>query len=148
MGTFSRLPKEGLPTMPSCLSLMVGRGAAASPLGRRGGVWWRHIGDHKCAAMLGIIFDDALVKLAELGVDRLLPLNVLSVQPGNQLGIRLLAAVVGMVAPTQVELPTGSLVVTHPPAARLMTIEFLHDLVYASRDRSDNAEFGDIRTES
>ena len=80
----------------------------------------------RSAVVLGNTFGQLLMNLAKLGVNRLLPLNVLSVQPGNQLGIRFLALVVRMVAPTQIELPTGSLVVTYPPTARLMTIEFLY----------------------
>jgi hypothetical protein len=71
-------------------------------------------------------FDETLVNVAQLGVDRLLPLNVLSMQPGNHFSSRLLAVVVGMVAPTQKELPTRSLVVTHPPTAGLMTVELFY----------------------
>lgn len=105
---------------------MVRGGAAASARRRRGSLWRRHIGDHKWAAVLLDTFDETLVNVAQLGVDRLLPLNVLSVQPGNHFSSRLLAVVVGMVAPTQKELPTRSLVVTHPPTAGLMTVEFLY----------------------
>jgi hypothetical protein len=105
---------------------MVRRGAAASARRRRGSVWRRHIGDHKRAAVLLAAFDETLVNVAQLGVDRLLPLNVLSVQPGNHLSSRLLAVVVRMVPPTQKELPTGSLVVTHPPTAGLMTVELFY----------------------
>ena len=129
-------------------SLMVGRGSAAKPLWRRNRVWWTGSGSRKSAAVLGNTFGQLLVNLPKPGVNRLLPLNVLSVQPGNQLGIRLLALVVRMVAPTQIELPTRSLVVTHPPTAGLMTIEFLYYLVYGCRDGSDNAELGNIRSES
>jgi hypothetical protein len=74
-------------------------------------------GSRRSAAVLGNTFAQLLVNLAKLGVNRLLSLNVLSVQAGNQLGIRLLAVVVRMVAPTQIELPTRSLVVTHSPTA-------------------------------
>ena len=105
---------------------MVGRGSAAKLLRRRYSVWWGGSGSRKSAAVLANTFAQLLVNVAKLGVNRLLPLNVLSVQPGNQLGIRFLALVVRMVAPTQIELPTGSLVVTYPPTARLMTIEFLY----------------------
>ena len=104
--------------------LVVGYGSTAKPRWRRNCVWWRGGGSRKSAVVLGNTFGQLLVNLAKLGVNRLLPLNVLSVQPGNQLGIRLLALVVRMVAPTQIELPTRSLVVTYPPTARLMTIEF------------------------
>src|SRR6478609_593953 len=71
--------------------LMVRGGAAASARRRRGSVGRRHIGDNKCAAVLLDTFDETLVNVAQLGVDRLLPLNVLSVQPGNHLSSRLLA---------------------------------------------------------
>src|SRR6476661_6292772 len=105
---------------------MVGGGAAASARRRRGSVGRRHIGDHKWVAVLLGTFHETLVNVAQLGVDRLLPLNVLSVQPGNHFSSRLLAVVVRMVAPTQKELPTCRLVVTHPPTAGLMTVEFLY----------------------
>src|SRR6476661_3084189 len=61
--------------MPCC-RLMVCGGAAASARRRGGSVWWRHIADHKCAAVLLDTFDETLVNVAQLGVDRLLPLNV------------------------------------------------------------------------
>src|SRR5262249_31216467 len=124
--------------------LVVGRGAAPSARRRRGSVWWRHIGDYECAAVLLYPFDDALVNLAQPGVDRLLPLNVLSVQPGNHLSIRLLPLVVRLVSPAQKNLPTCSLVITHPPTARLVTIEFLHHLINGSSNCSNNAELGKI----
>jgi hypothetical protein len=139
---------RGQPTTRRYPRLVVGRGSAAKPLWRRHCAWWGRGGSRKSAVVLGNTFGQLLVNLAKLAMYRLLPLNVLSVQPGNQLGIGLLAMVVRMVAPTQVELPTRSLVVTHPPAARLMTIEFLYYLVYGSREGSDNAELGNIRTES
>ena len=112
--------------MPSCPRLLVGRGSAAKLLWLRYSVWWGGSGSRRSAAVLGNTFAQLLVNLAKLGVNRLLSLNVLSVQAGNQLGIRLLAVVVRMVAPTQIELPTRSLVVTHSPTAWLMTIEFLY----------------------
>jgi hypothetical protein len=105
---------------------MVRGGAAASARRRRGSVGRRHIGDNKCAAVVLDTFDETLVNVAQLGVDRLLPLNVLSVQPGNHFSSRLFAVVVRMVAPTQKELPTRSLVVTHPPTAGLMTVELFY----------------------
>src|SRR6516225_7655792 len=101
---------------------MARRGAAGSARRRRGSVWRRHIGDHECAAALLYAFDQTLVHLAQLRVDRLLPLNVLSMQSGNHVTCRLLALVVRMVTPAQKELPTCGLVIAHPPTARLVTV--------------------------
>jgi hypothetical protein len=53
-----------------------------------------------------------------------------------------------MVVIAKIELSTRGGVVAHPPTTRLVAIEFLDYLVNGSRDRSDNAELGDIRTES
>jgi hypothetical protein len=105
---------------------MVGRGSAAKLLWRRYSVWWVGSGSRKSVAVLGNTFAQLLVNLAKLGVNRLLSLNVLSVQPGNQLGSGLLAVVVRMMAPTQIELPTRSFMVSHPPTARLMAVELFY----------------------
>jgi hypothetical protein len=122
------------------------RGGQATPLllvGRStvGRLRRLEVGGDRFAAVLAALGGDALVNLVQLGMHRLLARNVLSVQPGDELGIRLLPAVVRVVPITQIELPTGGGMITHPPAAGLMTVVLLHNLVYTRSNRPDNGKF-------
>src|ERR1700751_108798 len=61
---------------------------------------------------------------------------------------RLLARVVGVVAVTEHELPARSRMRADPPAAGLVVGDLLDHLVEPGADRAEDAELGNVRTES
>ena len=61
---------------------------------------------------------------------------------------RLLALVVRMVPVTEHELTAGGGMRADPPAAGLMAVDFLYQLVERSADRAKDAELGNVRAES
>src|SRR5215471_10048878 len=83
----------------------------------------------------------------ELAVDRRLPLQVLAVQSLDELMRWLLAQVVGMVAVTQRELATRRRMRADPPAAWLVAVVLLDQLVGGGGDRADNGELGKVGAE-
>ena len=66
---------------------------------------------------------------------------MLTVQPLDELVSWLLAPEIRVVAITEVELAACRGVIADPPAAWLMTVVFLHQLVDACGDCAENAEF-------
>ncbi len=58
---------------------------------------------------------------------------------------RLLALVVRMVPVTEHELTAGGGMRADPPAARLMAVDLLYQLVERSAERAEDAELGDVR---
>ena len=77
-----------------------------------------------------------LVDLLEFAVDGCLALQVLTVQPFDQLMGRLLALVVGMVAIAEQELAVRGGMLPDPPAARLVTVVLFDQLVDGRADRA------------
>src|SRR5271169_4357145 len=61
---------------------------------------------------------------------------------------RLLALVVRMVPVAEHELTAGGRMRADPPAAGLMAVDFLYQLVERSADRAKDAELGNVRAES
>jgi len=58
---------------------------------------------------------------------------------------RLLAHVVGVVPVTEHELTACGRMRADPPAAGLMAVDFLYQLVEPSADRAEDAELGNVR---
>src|SRR5262249_34585770 len=77
-----------------------------------------------------------------------LPRGVLAVQPFDQVMRRFLACIVGVVAVAQKELTARSGMRSDSPAARLMTVPLLHKLVDARRDRAEDGELRDVRSDT
>jgi hypothetical protein len=73
--------------------------------------------------------------------------RVLAVHPNNQVVRRLEAVVVGVVAVTKEKLAACRRMRPHSPAARLVTVVFLYELIDGSSDGAEDAELGDVRTE-
>jgi len=88
-----------------------------------------------------------LMDLVELALHRGLALQVLAVQPFDELMGRLLALVVGMVAIAEQELAARGGMLPDPPAARLVTVVLLDQLVDARADRAEDAELLQVRAE-
>src|ERR1700760_3156403 len=61
---------------------------------------------------------------------------------------RLLAVVVGVVAVTEHELPACGRMCADPPAAGLVAVDFLYQLVEPGADRAEDTELGNVRAES
>ena len=78
--------------------------------------------------------------LLEPAVHRRLALHVLTMQPFDQLMSWLLALVVGMVAVAEQELAARGGMLPDPPAARLVTVVLLDQLVDGSADRAEDTE--------
>jgi hypothetical protein len=85
--------------------------------------------------------------LVELAVDGALALQVLTVQPFDELMSWLPALVVGMVAIAQQELAARGGMLPDPPAAGLVTVVLLDQLVDARADRAEDAELLQVRAE-
>src|SRR6516162_10965864 len=83
----------------------------------------------------------------ELAEHRRLALQVLLVEPLDELKRWLLALVVGVVAVTQRELAAGRRMVADPPAAWVMTVVLLDQLVDGGGDRADYGELGKVGAE-
>src|SRR5689334_23733077 len=94
-----------------------------------------------------LLVNDALVNLVDLVVKRGLLRGVLAVQSDDEVVRRLLAVVVGVVAVTEKELAAGGGVSSDAPAARLVAVVFLEELIRGGRDRAKHAELGDVRPE-
>ena len=88
-----------------------------------------------------------LMDFLKLAVNRRLALQVLTVQSLDQLVSGLHALIVGMVAITEQELAARSLVLPDPPAARLVTVVLLDQLVDGRADRAEDTELLQIRAE-
>src|SRR5690348_586786 len=87
------------------------------------------------------------MELMELAEERCLALQVLTVQPLDKLMSWLLALVVGVVQVTQRELAARRRMVADPPAAWVMAVVLLDQLVHAGADRADDAELGEVGAE-
>lgn len=61
---------------------------------------------------------------------------------------RLFALVVGVVTVTEHELPACGRMRADPPAAGLVAVDFLYQLVEPGPDRAEDAELGNVRAES
>ena len=85
-----------------------------------------------------------LLDVVKLAVDRCLALQVLTMQPLDQLTSWLPALVVGVVAVAEQELAAGRGMVSDSPAARLVTVVLLDQLVDARADRAEDAELRDV----
>src|SRR6516164_5837461 len=85
--------------------------------------------------------------LVGLAVHRGLALQVLTVQPLDQLMSRLAALVVGMVAMAEQELAARRGILPDPPAAWLVTVVLLDELVDARADRAEDTELFNVRAE-
>jgi hypothetical protein len=83
----------------------------------------------------------------ELAVHRCLALQVLTVQPVDQLMSWLCALVVGVVAIAEQELAACRGMLPDPPAARLVTVVLLDQLVDARADRAEDTELLQVRAE-
>src|SRR6516164_2899859 len=83
----------------------------------------------------------------ELAVHRRLALHVLTMQPFDQLMSWLLALVVGMVAIAEQELAARGGMLPDPPAAWLVAVVLLDQLVDARADRADDTELLQVRAE-
>src|SRR5215469_4104897 len=101
-----------------------------------------------CLVRCGRRGGQALMHLLEPDVDGGLALQMLTVQPLDELMSWPLALEVRMVAVAEVELAAGGGVVADPPAAWFVAVVLLHQLVDARADRAENAELGKVRAES
>ncbi len=88
-----------------------------------------------------------LVDFIKLAVDRCLALQVLTMQPVDQLTSWLSALVVGVMAIAEQELAACRGMLPDPPAARLVTVVLLDQLVDARADRAEDAELFKVGTE-
>jgi hypothetical protein len=88
-----------------------------------------------------------LTDFVELAVDDCLALQVLTVQPLDELMGRLPALIVGMVAVAEQELAARGGIAPDPPAARLVAVVLLDQLVDARADRAEDAELLQVRAE-
>jgi len=88
-----------------------------------------------------------LMDLVELALHRSLALQVLAVQPFDELMGRLPALVVRMVAIAQQELAARCGMLPDPPASGLVTVVLLDQLVDARADRAEDAELLQVRAE-
>src|SRR5215471_14867459 len=73
---------------------------------------------------------------------------MLTVQALDELVSWLLTLEVRVVAITEIELAVRRGVIADPPAARLVTVVPLHQMVDADADRAENAELFKVRAES
>jgi hypothetical protein len=85
-----------------------------------------------------------IIEIDQLGVDRGLAFQVLSMEPFDQLVRRLDAVVVGMVPVAEAELTACRGVRADAPTARLVAVELPHELVHGRSDRPDDAELGQV----
>jgi hypothetical protein len=83
----------------------------------------------------------------ELVVKGSLSFRVLAVHPNDQVVCRFGSVVVGVVTVTKEKLASGRRVRSHSPAARLVTVVFLHELVDGRGDGTKDAELCEIRAE-
>jgi hypothetical protein len=74
--------------------------------------------------------------------------QVLLVEPGDRLGGRAAPLVLRVVPVAQEELPAGGRMIAHPPAAGLVAVVLLHQLIRGGADRPDGAELGQVGPES
>jgi hypothetical protein len=88
-----------------------------------------------------------LVDLVELAVDPCLALQVLTVQPLDQLVSWLPALIVGMVPIAEQELAARRGMLPDPPAAWLVAVVLLDQLVDARADCAEDAELFKVRAE-
>jgi hypothetical protein len=88
------------------------------------------------------------VDLLNLAVHSCLALQVLTVQPLDELVSGLPAPEIRVMTVTEVELAVRRGVIADPPAAWLMTVVLLHQLVDACGDCTENAELFKVRAES
>src|SRR5215831_15730345 len=94
-----------------------------------------------------LIGDQLLMDLAEFAVNGLLALQVLAVQPFDQLMSWLPPLEVRVVAVAEVELAARCGVVAEPPAAWLVAVVFLDQLVHGGTDRAQDAELFQVGAE-
>src|SRR5262249_25063961 len=95
----------------------------------------------------GTPFSHELMEFVQPALHACLAFGVLTVQPFDELMRRLPAVVVGMVAITEQELASSGRILADPPAAWLVAVVLLDELVDAGGDRAQDAELFDIRTE-
>src|SRR5215471_18771850 len=95
----------------------------------------------------GRIGQQVLVDVVKLAVNRYPALQVLAMQPLDQLMSRLSALVVGVMAIAEQELAACRVILPDSPAARLVTVVLLDQLVDARADRAEDAELFDVRAE-
>src|SRR5499427_7734713 len=88
-----------------------------------------------------------LMNLVEFSVHRCLSLQVLTVQPFDELMSRLSAPVVGVMAIAEQELAARRVILPNPPAARLVTVVLLDQLVDARADRAEDTDLLQVRAE-
>src|SRR3954449_10886880 len=69
------------------------------------------------------------VDLTHPGVEQPSPLVMLAMQPLDQISVRSPALIIGVMAVAQHELAARGGMVPHAPASRLVTVEFLHQLI-------------------
>ena len=81
-------------------------------------------------------------------MNRSLSFHVLAVLPNDQVVRRLGALVVGVVTVTKQKLPARRRMGSHSPAARLMAVVLLHELIDGGADGAKDAELGEVRTET
>jgi len=86
--------------------------------------------------------------LLDFAVHSCLALQVLTVQPLDELVSWLFTPEIRVMAITEVELAVRRGVIADPPAAWLMTVVLLHQLVDACGDCAENAELFKVRAES
>jgi hypothetical protein len=94
-----------------------------------------------------LLGDQVLVDLVELAVNGFLALQVLTVQPFDEFMSWLLALEVRVVAVAEVELAARGRVVADPPAAWLVAVVLLDQLVERGADRAEDAELFQVRAE-
>src|SRR5262249_2336391 len=90
--------------------------------------------------------EELFVQVAQSVLDRLL-CRVLTVQSLDHVVGWSLSSEVGVVAITQKELTAGCGMRADAPAAGLMTVVLLDELIDAGTDRAEDAELGEIGTE-
>src|ERR1700722_20050587 len=88
-----------------------------------------------------------LMNITEFAVHRFPALHVLTVQPFDELMSWLSAPIVGMVPIAEQELAGRRGMLPDPPAARLVTVVLLDQLVDARGNRAEDAELLQIRAE-
>src|SRR5215471_14379909 len=88
-----------------------------------------------------------LVEFVKLAAHRCLVLQVLTVQPLDELVSWLLALVVGVMAIAEQELAACRGMLPDPPAARLVTVVLPDQLVDGRADRAEDAELLQVRAE-
>ena len=91
--------------------------------------------------------DDALMEFMELVPDGSLLFLVLAVHPNDEVVCRFDALEVGVVPVAKQKLAARRRMRSHSPAARLVTVVLLHELIDGRRDSAEDAELCDIRSE-